>query len=233
MSRRSIRLALAGALLLVARSAEAAASIWLQKGVSGFGVSTGFGSAFGYSGGSDSLSLTLGGGYSYEGVYELGLQVVRGFPHTVQPGDVSVATWTIAPTIEVHPLKQSATVPISLGLRANVAFPFFSSQELDAQGVKVSAFGYGFAAMLYRFFRLGESVGVTPAVAFGFTRMNTTFEAPTGPIDHGESIYDGALGAYFAFLDSGGRIWGLVPSVDITGNYVQASLTVGVVFAMP
>src|SRR3990172_2268179 len=101
--RRLLQIVLAGALLLCARPAAAEVSIWLKKGVSGFG------SWFGFTGVDDgSFSLALGGGYSYEGVLELDLAVSRGFPDSDQLGGASLAIWIIESSIEVHPLKQSA-----------------------------------------------------------------------------------------------------------------------------
>jgi len=228
-----VHLALAGVLLFGARPAEAAASIWLQKGVSGFGTSVGVAYTAGWSGRTNNLNLTLGGGYSYKGVLELDLEVDRTFPVTDPQTGASISSWSIGPHLEVHPLKQSATMPISLGLSAGIAFPFYSSSELDAQGISVSAFGYSFGLMVYRFFRLGEWVGVTPAAGLSFSRVNVTFETPTGSVDGGQSTLSGGFGAYFAFLDPGGRIWGVAPSLAIADDCVQFQLQVGVVFAMP
>lgn len=228
MPRRLLQIVLAGALLLCARPAAAEVSIWLKKGVSGFG------SWFGFTGVDDgSFSLALGGGYSYEGVLELDLAVSRGFPDSDQLGGASLAIWIIESSIEVHPLKQSATFPISLGVAAGVSFPFISSDDLDARGISVSAFGYSFGLSAYRFFRLGESLGITPAVGLRFAHLDMTFKTALETIDRGESTFGGTIGAYLAFIDSGGRIWGLAPSALITDDFVQFQILFGVVFGMP
>jgi hypothetical protein len=222
-----IRLALAGAVILAARPAAAQVSIWLQKGVSGFG------GAFTFSGSSDMLGLSLGGGYSYKGVLELDLRFARYFPDSDDYDGLSVEVWEIAPSIEVHPLKQSANVPISLGISAGVTFPFYSADVFDEYGISASAFGYGFGLSAYRFFRLTESVGVIPTVGLEWMHRDISVENSVQKLESSSSTFGGVLCAYFAFIDSGGRIWGLVPAVGINEDGLGYHLGFASVFSMP
>src|SRR5512134_4090729 len=184
------------AVLLAAAPASAQVSIWLQRGVSGFGVGTGVFR------GNDATQFTLGGGYSYQGWIDFDLD----FGYTVYDEDVTapieLAELALAPTVQLHPIKQSKTVPISLSIGASATFSVLDSDDFigDAGG---GSYGAGAALRVYRFFRIGESTGIIPAAAlsvnFNHAYLNDQFGDEIELDDPDRTGVSVAIGAYFAY----------------------------------
>lgn len=212
---RNLRVLPVLAVLLFAAPASAQVSLWLQKGVSGFGFGAGVfrGKKF--------TTLTLGGGYSYQGWIDFDLDFgYRIFDEDTVGGALDIKEYALSPAVQVHPLKQSKTIPISLSISASALYSTFASDNfVDEEGG--GTYGASLGVNVYRFFRLGESVGVIPAagISAGIVQPYETMSDGTDveDIDSLKPV-SMSLGAYFAYIDSGGRVWGIVPQVSIPLN---------------
>jgi len=214
-------------LVVVPSAASAQVSIWLQRGVSGFGAS----GSISYN--NQATVYGVDGGYSYQGFldFDLGLYYVS-VPNDKQiPGLEDLKTYVVAPGFQYHPLKQSKDIPISLSIGATFQKYFFQSDSLNNADATLDTWALTVNVAVYRFFRLGENTGVIPAASAVFTHGETTLTEPGFQDATGSSDDFGlGLGAYFAYIDDGGRIYGLVPSVTI-GDHVTVALTFGVVWS--
>ncbi len=221
---RAKLLALAAILYSVPASAQV--SIWLQKGISGYGVSVGAKRDLTH----DGSAIDLSGGYSYQGWLDLDLSLITYLlPDDTFP-DVDVSVYGVAPSLQVHPLKQGPGMPISVGLSAGFEYDFYSSEDF-AEGAGISAYSFGGSAAVYRFIRLGERIGVTPAAILGVARGTVSFDGSSEDVS--DTTVGVTLAAYLAYLDEGGRVWGLVPNVAITDDFTSIGISLGVVFSRP
>src|SRR5215470_1644437 len=189
------RTLLALALVLVPGVASAQVSIWLQRGVSGYG------GGVSVTGSSDATEFTATGGYSYQGFLDFDLNLnYYSFSKDKNQG-ASVSAFGLQPIIQYHPIKQSAEIPVSVGFSVGFEKVFFSSSDLDSIGVSLSGYNVGAGVSVYRFFKLAPSFGVIPAAAFGVNHswITTTFNSQDSTSEAtGESL---AFGGYFAYID--------------------------------
>jgi hypothetical protein len=200
-------IALAVALPALAPSAASAqVSIWLQRGVSGYGGAASIQAS------GDATELTASGGYSYQGFLDFDLNLNYYSLNKDNFQGASVSAYGLAPVVQYHPIKQSAEVPVSLGLSAGVEKIWFSSPDFTA-GSSINAFNVGVGVSVYRFVKLAPSFGVIPAAAFGVNHAWTTTTVAGMDTTAGTTGESLQIGAYFAYIDDAGRIFGLVPSL--------------------
>jgi hypothetical protein len=215
------------AILLSAAPASAQVSIWLKRGVSGFGVSTGV------SKGEDTFTLGAGLGYSYQAWLDFDLNFQRTTFDEGALEEIDAAAYGIAPGVQFHPLKQSKTMPISLALSATFTKTWLTSDAFEGEsgGGTTGVIG---GVSIYRFFRLGERVGIIPAASLNLNYIKaslTDFDGNELIEDQTDTIVSVGLGAYLAYLDEGGRVWGLVPQVTITDDGAEFGLVLALVFS--
>jgi hypothetical protein len=202
--KRTLPVLVLVAAALAPRAASAQVSLWLQRGVSGFGA------ALTLATNSDQTTYGVTGGYSYEGYLELDLSLSYANPTVM---GASLSEYVLAPQIQYHPIKQTADVPVSVGLSAGFQKLFVTSSAF-LPGAGISGLGAGAGVSVYRFVKLTANVGVIPAASLGYVHTWTTITNSAGTdTTFGNDSGALGLGAYLAYIDDAGRIWGLVPSV--------------------
>ena len=229
---RTLRILPIVAVLFAAAPASAQVSIWLQRGVSGWGFGMGVFLP------EDATTVTVGGGYSYQGWIELDLTLAyTTFDEETLFGQFDVGQYGLSPSVQFHPLKQSKTMPISLALTAGFNWSFLDSDNFvgDEGG---GAYGVNGGVSVYRFFRLAESFGIIPAAAFNVAWSNPYVTDEFGDDVDLDSLTGISLsvGAYVAYIDSGGRVWGIVPQVaiplnDDAGDDPVFGITINLIFS--
>jgi hypothetical protein len=209
-----------------AQHASGQVSVWLQQGISGFGAEAGLEVE-------DQLTdFVVYGGYSHRGVLELNLAL-----HYVVFDDVDDITDMtavgIAPAIHYHPLKQSASMPISLGLDAELLGVSASSPEFEQAGVTLTGVQGTLGASVYRFIRLAPNIGVSPSAGLRFSRSVLTAqdEFDEEILRQTDNTVSLVLRGNFAFLDSRGTIYGLTPSLAV-GEGVAFGLMFGMIWSL-
>jgi len=211
-------------LLVWPRSASAQVSIWLKKGVSGAGVS----GLFAYN--EDQTTYGVNGGYSVQGYLDLDLTIAYlEFPDDELPADL--IGLALAPRVELHPLKQGPGMPISLGLGGGITVFGFASDELEQRNAEIESYNVNADVSLYRFFRLSSNFGVSPAVGAGFVHTELTVTQFGDQETATDDAFSFQVGSYLAYLDPGGRIWGIAPQVSI-GEIVTVALRAGLVWTL-
>ena len=209
-----------------AQTAAGQVSVWLQKDVSGFGAEAGIDVS------DPGTDFVLYGGYSHRGFLEFDLAFhYLVFDDNEQLTDLTAVA--IAPGIHFHPLKQNAEMPISLAIDAEVAAIAASSPGLEDAGITVTGVQGSIGASLYRFFRLGPSIGVTPSAGFRLTRNMLTFrdefdEVITEATDDSVLL---VLRGNFGFLDSRGTIYGVTPSLSL-GDTTSFGVMFGMIWSL-
>jgi hypothetical protein len=204
-----------------ASAAASAQSLYLPNGASGVGV------AGGVATNEDALALTVTGGYSYKTFLDAGVSVNRyAYDNT---GSLSVSAFGVQPYLTVHALRQSDTVPVSLGGTANYEHLFFTVKDNLADISGWSMFVGGF---VYRHFDLRSSWSVTPEVTVGYESRHTT--GGTGIVsrspDAGSLIFQ--LAGNVGYQDHGGRIWLANPFVALDDRHATIGLNIGATFPL-
>ena len=217
---------LLGALLLVGlfpARASAQISIWLNRGTSGFGASATLATS------DDVTTVGIAGGYSWQGILDFDLGLLR---HAYDPegfaGIEDVVAYGIAPGVQYHPLKQGPGMPISVGIGAGYEQLFVQSDFLDDSGVDISAWVLTLSGSVYRFFRLGENVGVIPSAGIGLVHSSVSSDPGGSESDDDVAVQ---LSGNFAYL-SGTTIFGVTPFIVI-GDGTVFGVNLQVVFSQP
>lgn len=225
MRRGLALILLVGALLLVgSRPASAQVSIWLKQGVSGAGVS----GLVAHN--EDQTTYGVNGGYSVRGFLDLDLTIAYlDFPTDPLPADL--VGLAVAPRVELHPLKQGPTMPISLGVGGGVTVFGFSSDELEERGAELTGYNVNADVALYRFFKLTPTFGISPAVGAGFVHSEITLTQFGDEETSTDDELSFQVGSYLAFLDRAGRIWGVAPQVNL-GETVTVAVRAGLVWTL-
>lgn len=209
--------------LAYASPASAQVSIWLQRGVSGFGGSLQL------QAGEDYIGYGVSGGYSWRGTVDADLALRRTFfDDETFAGATDVEAYGILPSVQVHPLKQSADMPVSLGLSAGFEYQFLESDDFEAVDYEIDGWAIHTGANVYRFFRLGERTGIIPTAGLFFTHTSISDNRDNTETDDNIRA---EFGGYFAIL-MGQAILGIAPFVGI-GEDVAFGISFGVVVSRP
>jgi len=208
-------------LLTVSSGSALAQGLYLPADKSGVGAAAGF------SLNEESIALSLGGGYSYRSFIDAGIFVNRHEYDEVTSANIT--SYGIQPYVNVHVLKQTEVVPLSVAAMANFQKYFFSERDnqLDIDGW--SLFTGGSA---YRRFGLSGTVSMTPQFVVG-----VGYRHRTGTGGALGTVQPNAVGAVIRFDTNFGyqspgstsRLWVLNPFLAYD-NALTVGFTVGAVF---
>jgi hypothetical protein len=212
------------ALLAWPRTASAQVSIWLQKGVTGAGASA----VVAHN--EDQNTFGVNGGYSLDGwlEFDLTLAYITSLNEEL-PSDLDGLA--VTPHVEVHPLKQGEGMPVSVGITAGYGKFFLSSEELDRRNVSLDMWNILADVSVYRFFKLAPNIGVTPSAGISFIHSEATASQFGNEETSTDDSVTAAFGAYLAYLDEGGRIWGIAPFMNL-GDSITVGLRAGLVLTL-
>lgn len=209
-------------MLVTATSASALAQgLYLPADKSGVAA------AAGVSLNEESFGLSIGGGYSWRSFIDGGIFLNRHEYDEVTSANVT--SIGVQPYINVHLLKQSETVPLSVAAMGNFQKYFFSERDdmLDIDGYSLFAGG-----SVYRRFGLSAAISMNPQaiVGLGF-RHRTGTGGAFGTVQPNEVGAVLQLGTNFGYQSPGSdsRLWVLNPYLAYD-NALTIGFTLGAVF---
>jgi len=214
------RLACLSFLLLTAAAGAAhAQGLYLPNQTSGIGVVAGLD----YN--QDALGVALGAGYSYKAFIDGGI-VVHRYAYTTDGPNLSAIG--AQPYVNVHLLRQTDTIPVSLAAMGSFQQYFYS---IDVDNRDVSGYSFFLGGAGYRRFGLSETVSVSPQATLGYEFTHTT--GAVGLIKRGRN--DGGLlfqaATNFGYQPAGsGTVWGINPFMTVEPSYVTFGLNIGATF---
>jgi len=203
-----------------AAGAAHAQGLYLPNQTSGIGVAA----AVDYN--QDALGFGLGGGYSYKAFIDGGAFVHR---YGYSTDDASVSSIGVQPYVNVHLLRQTDRIPLSLAANGSFQYLFYST---DAEERDLSGWGFFLGGSSYRRFNASETTAITPELTLGYQFLHTRGGVglfKTSPDDGGFLV---RVATAFAFQSGDGPIWGLNPFMTVDTNYVTFGLTFGATFPM-
>jgi hypothetical protein len=195
-----------------------AQALYLPNATSGIGV------AAGASTNDDATALSVGVGYSHKSFIDGGV-----FVHRYGYDAAEMSAIGIQPYANVHLLRQSETIPLSLAAIGSFQKLFFTVAD-DAQPANGWSFFVGGSA--YRHFDLSNTMSVTPQATLGFNFAHTTGTRGLIKRSADDSTLALQLNGNLGYRDGGGRIWALNPYMAIDADYVTFGALLGATFPL-
>ncbi|HXU80807.1 MAG TPA: hypothetical protein VN914_05385 [Polyangia bacterium] len=206
-------------LVTAAAGAAHAQGLYLPNQTSGIGVIAGVD----YN--QDAFGVGLGAGYSYKAFIDGGI-VVHRYGFTTSEANLSAIG--VQPYVNVHLLRQSDTIPVSLAAVGSYQQYFYS---IDVDNRDLSGYGFFLGGAGYRRFGLSETVSVTPQATLGYDFRHTRGGQGLLKVDRDDGGLMLQLAANLGFQSAGGgTIWGLNPFMTVDTNYVTFGLAFGATF---
>ena len=195
-----------------------AQGLFLPNATSGIGV------AAGVSTNDDTTDFSLGLGYSYKTFIDGGVFVHR---YGFDAPDMSAIG--IQPYVNVHLLRQSDTIPLSLAAVGSFQ-KLFITVPADAQPASGWSFFVGGSA--YRHFDLSNTMSITPQATLGFNFDHSTGTRGLIKRAADDSTIALQLNGNLGYRDGGGRIWTLNPYMAFDADYVTFGALLGATFPL-
>jgi hypothetical protein len=207
---------------LVVPSVARAQGEWLQRGVSGVEGDL----TVSHSSGTSEFSATAG--YSHQGF--LDVNVTLGLVDTTIAGLPDLSVYTLGFELAYHPLKQSKQIPLSVSVALGYSQNFYSSDTLRENDASLSLWATSVVAGAYRFIPVAERIGVIPQVNLGWIHSSAsqTFLDETQTNTDDLLLFE--LQGGLAYLDAGGHIWGVAPSVTFGPGNTPTTFAISVAF---
>lgn len=205
-----------------AAGAAHAQGLYLPNQTSGVGVAA----AVDYN--QDAFGLGLGGGYSYKAFIDGGAFVHR---YGFSPNDpaVDVSAIAVQPYVNVHLLRQTDRIPVSLATHGAFQYRFY---QTNADNRDLSGWGFFLGGSTYRRFDASDTTSVTPQLALGYQFLHTNGATGLFKTERNDGGFLVRVATALAFHSGDGPIWGLNPFMTVDTNYVTFGLTFGATFPM-
>jgi len=195
---------------------------WLQRGVSGVGAQV----AVSHQGEATMLGLT--GGYSHQGF--LDVNATLGWIDTSVENIPDLSVYSLALDLVYHPLKQSKQMPVSVSVGAGYSRTFFSSDALSEIDASISAWSFSLLGGVYRFIPVAERIGVIPEINLGWLHSSLSQMIPGETQTNTDDLFVIQLIPALAYLDAGGHVWGVSPSLSFGPGNNPTTFGISVTF---
>lgn len=194
-----------------------AQSSFLEKGQNGFGISGG------YSTNKDLSGFSWGAGFSFSGVFDLGISVGR-FGFDQQPPGRDLHATTISPYASYFAIKQDEQMPVSFAVTVSYERQTYSDKTLRNYDMSGNFFSIG--ASLYRMYEASKDVNIQPGIGFTYITGALKVTDISQPVEN-TAVF--TLGLQFIFHNSPTNILVITPLLgfgdDATTLGVTLSLT--------
>ncbi len=207
---------------LVVPSVARAQGEWLQRGVSGVEGDL----TVSHNSGASEFSATAG--YSHQGF--LDVNVTLGLVDTTIAGLPDLNVYTLGVDLAYHPLKQSKEIPLSVSVALGYAQDFYSSDTLSENDASLSTWATMLVAGAYRFVPVAERIGVIPQVTLGWVHSSSSQTVLDQTQTNTDDLLVIQLKGGLAYLDAGGHIWGVAPSVTFGPGNTPTTFAISVAF---
>jgi len=141
----------------------------------------------------------------------------------------------ISPYLEIHALKQTDIIPISLTIGGSFSKISYSADFLDDYGCEMKGTGFSFGGLIYGSMMLSPNANLIPMVAIVYSYWETKIEDSYGASisDDSESLTFKA-GFSVDFITPTSNIFFISPNISIDDDdYTSLSITIGLIAVMP
>jgi hypothetical protein len=222
----TVRAALvAGALTALSANSASAQSQFIEHGTSGYGAQVGVATADGATG------LSVGGGYSYLGFLDVGLNLSHFWFDWYNVYGINTTETGVMPYANLHILRQDDYIPVSLALTANFDKRFFSLNAPSWARASLSGWGLFLGAFTYRHINLTEATAVTPQLTLGLEHQSLTggvFGVTSMSISDNSLL--ARIDGNVSFKSASGRVWVVDPFLSFDDQNTFFGIALGAVF---
>lgn len=203
-------------------SAQAQSS-FLDKGQNGLGINGGF------STNDDVSGFTGAFGYSFSGVFDLGISVGRfGFDQQFLGEDLNATT--ISPYASYFIVKQDDQIPVSFSLDGSYQRQIYSNQVLSDFDIDMTGNFFTIGASLYRIFEASEAMKIQPKIGFYYITGELKVEDSTGSETEDDNTTQFSLGLSLIFQTSPTNSFIVTPSLGFGDDVTTFGISLNFVF---
>lgn len=200
-----------------------AQSVFLEKGQSGFGISGGLTTNEDVSGFSGSV------GYSFFGVFDLGINIGRYSFDELFLGDDLNAT-TITPFASILVIKQDEKIPVSFALNGSYQRQIFSNSVLSDNNIDMTGNFFTVGASLFSMFNVSEAMKIQPGIGFDYITGELKLEDSTDSFTESDNSTFFSLGLSLIFQTSPSTTFVVTPSLGFGEEVTTFGISLGLIF---
>lgn len=201
-----------------------AQSSYLEKGQNGFGISGGF------STNEDISGFTGEVGYSFSGVFDLGLSLSRfGFDQQLFGEDLNATV--ISPYVSYLPIKQDDSIPVSFSLNGSYQKQLYSNDVLDENDIDMSGDYFTIGASLFTDVEASDAMKIQPRAGVNYITGETKIEDSSGSTSESDNSTVFNLGVSLIFETSPSNSFVVTPSLGIQEDVTTFGLSLS--FVLP
>ena len=203
-------------------SAQGQSSI-LEKGQNGFGTSAGFST-------NDDLSGFTGAfGYSFSGVFDLGISIGRfGFDEQLFGEDLNVTT--ISPYVSYVIVKQDEQIPLSFSISGSYDRLIYSNKVLSDFDIVMTGNFYSIGASLYNMINVSDGMRIQPAIGLTYITGEFKIEDDSDSYTEEDNSTVFSISLSLIFKSSPTNTFVVSPSLGIGDNVTTFGLSLSFVF---
>lgn len=201
-----------------------AQSSYLEKGQNGFGISGGFSTNENLSGFSGEV------GYSFSGIFDLGVSLSRfGFDQQLLGTDLSATV--ISPFVSFLPIKQDDSTPVSFGITGSYQKQLFSNDLLSDNDIDMTGDYYSIGASLFTNIEVSNTMKIQPKAGVNYITGKTKIEDSIGSETESDNSTVFNLGLSLIFETSPSNSFVVTPSLGIQEEVTSFGLSLS--FILP
>jgi hypothetical protein len=201
-----------------------AQSSYLEKGQNGFVISGGFSTNEDISGFSGEV------GYSFSGVFDLGLSVSRlGFDEQFLGEDLNATV--ISPFVSYIPIKQDESIPVSFSLNGSYQKQLYTNDVLDDNNIDVTGDYFTIGASLFTDVEASDAMKIQPKAGVNYITGETKVEDSSGSVSESDNSTVFNLGVSLIFETSPSNSFVVTPILGIQEDVTTFGLSLTFVLA--
>lgn len=200
-----------------------AQSLFLERGQNGFGISGGF------STNEDISGFSGGVGYSFSGVFDLGISVGRfGFDQQFLGEDLNATT--ISPFASYLIVKQDEQIPVTFALNASYERQIYSNKVLSDNYIDMNGNFFLIGASLYSMFEVSEAMKIQPSIGFNYITGELKLEDSTGSDTESDNTTLFTLGLSLVFQMSPTNKFVVTPAIGFGNDVTTFGISLSFIF---
>ena len=200
-----------------------AQSSLLEKGQNGFGINGGFST-------NDDISGFTGAvGYSFSGVFDLGISVGR-FGFDQQLFGENLNATTISPYLSYFVVKQDEQIPVSFSIGGSYQRQIYSNRVLSDNNIDMTGNFFTIGASLYSLFQASQGMKIQPRIGFDYITGELKVEDSSGSFTEDDDTTLFTLGLSLIFQTTPSNTFAVTPTLGFGDDVTTFGISLMLVF---
>ena len=199
-----------------------AKSSFLEKGQNGIGINGGLATN------EDLTGFSTGAGYSFSGVFDLGISVGRvGFDQQFFGEDLNATT--VSPFSSYLIVKQDEQIPVSFALNGSYQRQIYSNRVLSDNNIYMTGNYFTIGASLYSMVEVSDAMEILPSIGFDYITGSLKVEDTTGSESESDDSTLFTLGLSLIFQTSPTNTFVVTPSIGFGDDVTTFGLSLSLI----